>query len=145
MFIVAANITAAQGSQSIGKICKTYTGREDERITLLRIGEHGDNECLVEVGGVDHTWDGRVFKAKVTLADKKTEYTISCKEKAWVILRAASDNEGNTSYTLFLPRESNMQLTEIGLKYAPELTGVCKPEWLLSAYKKQMEGKKMLP
>lgn len=115
-----------------GRYCKKYNGGEGVIVTIMRIGDDKSNEALVAIEGVDHSWDRKIFKAKVNSYDNKKDFTISVKGKSFTAL---TWRDGR--YILMLPKENAIEQMEFYLAYSKDLSGECKPEWLLKEYKEQ--------
>ena len=121
------------GRPEIGRYCKVYRAGEGLKIHLLRIGPEDRNESLVGFGGFDHPWDGKIFKASITLVDGRQEYRIQYNGNPW---RAVVFDTRTGNVTSFVPKYGTEQ-TERSLQYAEGLSAECRPEWFLTEYLEQ--------
>lgn len=55
----------AQNRPEVGNVSKVYSGAEGLIITTCRLGPEKNNESLLKIEGVDHPWNGKIFKAKM--------------------------------------------------------------------------------
>jgi hypothetical protein len=120
----------------VGKYCKVYVDNENLQITMVRVGDRENNEILFEVIGIDHPFDKKIFKAKVTEVDDRTNITIKYEGKDWIIASKKSGDIGYDNYVVYLPNKGK-KYSEFIITYSKELSNNCKPEYLLTAYLEQ--------
>jgi hypothetical protein len=136
--LVFTIITQAQEGRrpEVGKYCKVYVDNENLQITTVRVGDPESNEILFEVFGIDHPFDKKIFKAKVTEVDNRTNIIIKYEGKDWTIATKKSGDIGNENYTVYLPNKGK-KYSEFTIVFSKELSNQCKPEYLLTAYLEQ--------
>ena len=127
----------SDGRPEIGRYCKAYRAGEGLRVTLLRVGLEAKNESLVGFGGFDHPWDGKIFKASVSMVDGRQEYRIQYNGSPW---RAVVFNTRTGEVTSFVPKYGT-EKTERSLQYSESLSAECRPEWFLTEYLEQKDKK----
>jgi hypothetical protein len=120
----------------VGKYCKVYVDNENLQISMVRIGDRQNDEILFEVFGIDHPFDKKIFKAKVTEVDDRTNITIKYEGKDWIIASKKGDGYSNQNFMVYLPNKGKKN-SEISITYSKELSNNCKPEYLLTAYLEQ--------
>jgi hypothetical protein len=123
--------------QEVGNYCKVYVDNENLQITTVRVGNIENNEILFEVLGIDHPFDKKIFKAKVTEVDNRTNIIIKYEGKDWVIASKKSGDYSNGNFTVYLPNKGEKN-SEFNIVYAKELSNNCKQEYLLTAYLEQI-------
>ncbi len=128
---------AAAQQTEMGKFCKTYRGEEGLIVTTARYGPDKNNEVLIGIYDIDHSWAGKIFKAKVESYNGKADYEITYKGKAYIIMTYRNNN-----YEIYLPKESNMQKSPMYIAYAKDLSDNCTPNKFLQEYKEQQKAKK---
>lgn len=121
----------------IGRYCKVYRAGEGLKVLLLRIGPEAKNESLVGFDGFDHPWDGKIFKASVTVVDGRQEYRIQYNGSPW---RAVVFNTRTGEVTSFVPKYGTEQ-TERSLQYSEGLSAECRPDPFLTQYLEQQAKK----
>jgi hypothetical protein len=133
--LLAATYLAASGQArpEVGRYCKVYRGGEGLKIYLLRVGPEAANESLLGFDGFDHPWDGKIFKATVTKADGRQEFTVQHEGRPFVTL-VFRDRYGQS--LLYVPKYGTEQ-AERSIAYSEDLSAECKPDILLSQYLKQ--------
>lgn len=136
--MITSNAEAQKNDRpEVGKYCKVYRDGEGLRVTITRIGKEKDNEVLIGIQGIDHSWDKKIFKAKVTGYDDKLDYTISHNGKTYIIITYRGGY--GSGYSIYLPKENNVEKTDRRLVYDEAFSNECKPEWLLTEYLEQKE------
>jgi hypothetical protein len=135
--LIALTYLTARGQArpEVGRYCKVYQGGEGLKVYLLRVGPEAQNESLVGFDGFDHPWDGRIFKASVTKADGRQEFTIQHEGKPFVTL-VFRERYGQS--LLYVPKYGTEQ-TERAITYSEALSAECKPDILLSQYLNQQK------
>jgi len=121
----------------MGKVCKTYRGEEGLIVTTARYGPDKNNEALIGIYDIDHSWAGKIFKAKVESYNGKADYEITYKGKNYIIMTLR-----NNTYEIYLPKESNMQKSPMYITYAADLSSNCTPSKFLREYNEQNQAKK---
>ena len=119
----------------MGNICKTYRGG-GVYVTTARIGPLQNREMLIGVTGVDHPWNGKIFRARTKTNNADFDYII--------------DADGQ-DYHIFVHRKSSghaVYLKNLGggkieqrVAYDERRSADCKPEYLLTEYLEQQEKK----
>jgi hypothetical protein len=136
---LSATVAYAQDSKTrpeVGQYCKVYIGDENLQITTVRLGKEENKEALLEVVGIDHPFDNKIFKVKVKETDNSTEMVIQWESKDWVILTKKTSNYGSEMVTIYLPNKGK-KLSEYNIYYTKELSGKCRPEYILTAFLQQ--------
>jgi DNA modification methylase len=128
---------SATAQTEMGKVCKTFKGEEGVIITTARYGPDKNNEALIGVYAIDHSWAGKIFKAKVNSYNGKADYEISYKGKPYIIMTLRNNN-----YEIYLPKESNMQRSPLYVYYSEELSDNCTPNNFLKEFQEQGKSKK---
>lgn len=136
--MISAGTIRAQSNSArpeMGKVCSVYSG-EGIYVTTCRIGPEKNSEALVGVTGVDHQWNGRLFKAKVIRNNANFDYEIQADGKPYHIF-IYRDNGG---YSVYLKNYGSGK-TEQRVTYDKWESQRCKPEYLLTEYLEQQEKK----
>ena len=131
-FLMILTGFSAAAQTEMGKVCKTFRGEEGLIITTARYGPEQNNEALIGVYDIDHTWAGKIFKAKVESYNDKADYHITYKGKEYIIMTLRNNN-----YEIHLPVESNMQKSLIKVYYEDYLSQNCTPKKFLQEYNDQ--------
>lgn len=87
----------------VSKYVECYKGTRGVTVHVTRVGLKSNNEYLVRVTNIDHEWDGRIFKCKVTNNSNKFEYSTTVddksitlftrqKEKGWLYLKGETED-----------------------------------------------------
>ncbi len=130
-FVSAVSGQNGKTRPEVGNYCKVYVDNENLQITTTRIGKEENNEILFEVIGIDHPFDKKIFKAKVTEYNNSKDFTIQYEGKDWVIATKREDN-----VRVYLPNKGKKS-SEFSIFYSKDLSNQCKPEFLLTAYLEQ--------
>jgi hypothetical protein len=139
LFLLSTILTtqAQKGPRpQVGKYCKVYVDKENLQITTVRLGDEENDEILFEVFGIDHPFDKKIFKAKVTEVDKRTNITIKYEGRDWIIASKRGGDMGDDNYVVYLPNKGKKN-SEFSIVFSKELSNNCKPEYLLTAYLEQ--------
>ena len=131
--------TAKPARPEVGELAEAYAGDKNLVVTIVRVGKRENKQALVEIVGLDHPWNRRIFKANVaniapnSSSIVKNEYTIKVNGGDWNLART-EDNQ----LTLFL-RENGAtgKSQEYRLGFAKSISDDTRPEYLLTAYLKQ--------
>lgn len=135
-------MSMAQGKRpEVGTVCKVYTGAEGLMITTCRLSEESKNEALIGFSGVDHPWNGKIFKAKVNKFKSNSnnnnfnlDYQIEWQGKKYTILTYRDSYRGG--FTAYLTPYGSLQ-PEHALSYNEGASSNCSPERLLTEYLEQ--------
>ncbi|UZT97961.1 hypothetical protein ODZ84_22805 [Chryseobacterium fluminis] len=134
MLLISFN---AKAQVEMGRVCKTFKGEEGIIVTTARYGPEKNNEALIAVYDIDHSWAGKIFKAKVESYNGKADYEITYKGKSYIIMTLRNNN-----YEIYLPKESNMQKSPIYVYYSDYLSENCTPNRFLQEFKDQNANNK---
>ncbi len=104
----------------VGKYVKAYQGQENVKVWTLRIGPLSTKEVLFQIGGVDHEWDMKIFKAKIESGSNNSEkylLKVDGKDYAALVLNGSygelylpgSSKSYRVSYSKNLSEESNAE------------------------------------
>lgn len=140
MYTMAQNKTTRP---EVGNVCKVYSGTEGLRITTCRLGAEDKNEALLGFSGVDHPWNGKIFKAKLKKFKNNSnsnnfniEYTIEWKGKQYNVL---TFKEGyGSGFTAYMMPYGSLQV-EHRLAYDEYGSSGCSPERFLTEYLEQKD------
>jgi hypothetical protein len=119
----------------VSQYCKVYHDNENLQVSTTRIGIAENNEILIEIFGIDHPFDKKIFKAKVNEYNTNTDYIIQFEGKDWVIMTKRG-TENSINYAVYLPNKGK-KATEFSIIYSKDLSNQCKPEYLLTAFLEQ--------
>lgn len=144
LFSIISIYTMAQNKTDrpeVGNVCKVYSGTEGLRITTCRVGAEDKNEALLGFSGVDHPWNGKIFKAKLKKFKNNSnsnnfniDYTIEWKGKQYTVL---TFREGYSAvFTAYMMPFGSLQV-EHNLKYDEYGSSSCSPERFLTEYLEQ--------
>lgn len=104
--IVAPTVTAQEPSRPpIANQVEAYSGAQGVKVWTLRVGERSANQALVQVTGVDHDWDKRIYKMDVEKTFKDVRYSTKVNGKQFIAL-IVSEGYGEKYAELYLPGES---------------------------------------
>lgn len=137
MSIHFANAQNKAERPEMGKVCKTYRG-EGIYVTTARIGPEKNNEVLIGVTGVDHQWNGKIFKAKVKKNNANFDYVIQVDGKDYHIFIYRESWSGG--YSVYLKDYGSGKI-EQRVAYNEWESKDCNPEHLLTEYLEQQEKK----
>ena len=139
-----AQAQATQARPEVSELAECYTGDKNLTVTIVRVGKRENKQALVEIVGLDHPWNRRIFKANVAnIAPAnsslvKNEYIIKVNGRDWHLARL-EDNQ----LTLFLREDgATGRSQEYHLAFSQGVSDDTKPEYLLTAYLKQESGGK---
>lgn len=121
----------------MGSVCKTYKG-EGIYVTTARIGAEKNNEVLIGITGVDHKWNGKIFKAKVKKNNANFDYVIQVDGQDYHIFIYRENWNGG--YSVYLKDYGSGKI-EQRVAYDEWESKSCKPEYLLTEYLEQQEKK----
>lgn len=121
----------------MGSVCKTYKG-EGIYVTTARIGAEKNNEVLIGITGVDHKWNGKIFKAKVKKNNANFDYVINVDGQDYHIF--VYRENWNGGYSVYLKDYGSGKI-EQRVAYDEWQSKDCKPEYLLTEYLEQQEKK----
>jgi hypothetical protein len=134
-----SNVNAQDGKKSrpeVAQYCKVYVDNENLQITTTRLGKPENNEILIEVLGIDHPFDKKIFKAKVQESTGSMDITIQYEGKDWVMITKRGSESWNDNLMVYLPNKGKKS-SEFRIIYSKELSNQCKPEFLLTAFLEQ--------
>lgn len=137
MSINYANAQSKNERPEMGKVCKTYKG-EGIYVTTARIGAEKNNEVLIGITGVDHQWNGKIFKAKVKKNNANFDYVIKVDGQDYHIF--VYRENWNGGYSVYLKDYGSGKI-EQRVAYNEWESKDCKPEYLLTEYLEQQEKK----
>lgn len=136
MFAMAQN----NNRPEMGKVCKAYSSDEGLYVVTCRIGAEANNEVLIGINGVDHPWNGKIFKAKVikktsiSSSNADIDYKITDGSKEYNVLTYSS----TSGYTIYLKPFGNTKGVNRAV-YNKYKSNDCDPEWLLTQYLNQQK------
>jgi hypothetical protein len=140
LFVLSfSNANAQDGKKSrpeVAQYCKVYVDNENLQITTTRLGKPENNEILIEILGIDHPFDKKIFKAKVQESSGSMDATIQYEGKDWVILTKRGSESWNDNFMVYMPNKGKKP-SEFKILYSKELSNQCKPEFLLTAFLEQ--------
>ena len=130
---------ATQARPEVGEQAEAYSGDKNLLVTIVRVGKRENKQALIEIVGLDHPWNKRIFKANVTNIASghstavKNNYEITVNGKSWN-LATTEDN-----YLTLNLREDGATGRQMSYRLAFDkgTADDTKPEWLLTAYLKQ--------
>ncbi len=143
MFMLTSMSTFAQKNNrpEVGSICKVYSGSEGLMITTTRLGDEATNEALVKFSGIDHPWNNKIFKAKLTKTKSNSlsnnvnmSYEIEWKGKKYRVL--AGDGDAPGYFTAYILPYGSQQV-EHRLSYNKDHSAYSNAEHLLTEYLEQ--------
>ena len=114
----------------VAKYVSVYESATGISVSIVRIGAPEKAEALLQIVGIDHTWDGKIFKVQVRSTKTRNIYFVDQKGQEFQI---ALINDGYGS--LHLPDLNK----EIALHYAKDLSRSANSEHFLTAYLNQLE------
>jgi hypothetical protein len=131
--------TTKSARPEVGEQAEAYSGAKNLQVTIVRLGKRENKQALVEIVGLDHPWNRRIFKADVTnLASGsstavKNNYEINVNGKSWNL---ATTEDNNLTLNL---RDNGLtgQEHSYRLAFDKAIADDTKPEWLLTAYLEQ--------
>lgn len=130
----------------VGAVGKAYKGDEGLVVTIVRIGDESKNRVLLKFSGIDHPWNGKVFKAAVLKPQISNHYIIlengKCKMEngvpVSVIIGSPNGYDGNyLDYKVFIPNGPSGKY----IAYDETESKKIVPNDILTEYLKQ-KGKK---
>ena len=132
----------------VGEYAEVYRGEKNLQVTIVRLGKREDKEALIEIVGIDHPWDKRIFRAKVNdyttgsdADDKKIDYKIKVNGVDYSLIAARGYGR-----ELYLRENGDSgKESSYNLYYSKALSEDSKPEFLLTAYLEQEEKAKDAP
>lgn len=128
-FIPAQAQEKGQVRPEIGPYMAAYRSWDLAEVWIARVGPRADNQVLIQVLGIDHDWDKRVWKATVeTVKNNEKRYTVTVDGKKYTLL---TTQEG--AGELFLPGETGAQK----LHYDRDLSRAGDPPAFLTFYLRQ--------
>lgn len=120
----------------VAQYCKVYVNNENLQVSTTRVGKPENNELLIEIFGIDHPFDKKIFKAKVLEYNTSIDVTIQYEGKDWVIMTKRGSEGWNDNFMVYLPNKGKKQ-SEFTIMYSKDLSNQCKPEFLLTAFLEQ--------
>ena len=139
-FLATVSIAQPGARPEVAKYCKVYRGPENLQISIVRIGKETNNEVLFEVAGIDHPYDGKIFKASVMEYNSSIDIKIKVNGSDWVIATKRGGSDWFSSFTVYLPNKGKKE-SEYSIIYSKSYSDDCKPEYLLTAYLDQQHKK----
>ncbi len=121
----------------MGMVCRTYKG-DGIYVTTARIGPEKNNEVLIGITGVDHQWNGKIFKARVVKNNANFDYVIKVDDKDYHIFIYRENWNGG--YSVYLKDYGSGKI-EQRVAYDEWESNSCKPEYLLTEYLEQQQKK----
>ncbi|HEX8329636.1 MAG TPA: hypothetical protein VF629_19015 [Hymenobacter sp.] len=130
---------AAPARPEVGEQAEAYSGDKNLLVTIVRVGKRENKQALIEIVGLDHPWNRRIFKANVTNIASgqstavKNNYEITVNGGSWN-LATTEDN-----YLTLNLRENGATGRQQSYRLAFDrgIANDTKPEYLLTAYLKQ--------
>ena len=134
-----AQKAATQARPEVSEQAEAYAGDKNLIVTIVRVGKREAKQALVEIVGLDHPWNRRIFKCDVVNAASnnstavKNNYEMKVNGKDWLLGTAE-----NNAFTLYL-RDNGATGRSISyqLSYSTAIANDTQPEHLLTAYLKQ--------
>lgn len=124
-------LTAAQAEPSRPETARFVMAYDSQtgpaRVATLRVGPREKNEALVQIAGIDHPWDRKVFKASVTQRERGLHYSITHNGQPYVLF-IETDGQGEA----FLPEQRSIKV-----QYSKALSEQSRPEPFLTDYLQQ--------
>lgn len=124
----------------VGNVCKVYTGNEGLIITTARVGPEKNDEVLLKVEGVDHPWNGKIFKAKMTKRKSNSlnnnfdiDYEIEWEGKKYNVL---TYRDQYSQFKAYMMPFGSLQV-EHSLGYDKGNSSYCSSERLLTEFLEQ--------
>lgn len=131
---ISANAQSESDRPEMGNVCRTYSG-DGIYVTTARIGPEQNREVLIGVTGVDHRWNGKLFKAKVKTNNADFDYVIQVDGQDYHIFV----HRKNSGYSVYLKNYGGGKI-EQRVSYSERSSSECKPEYLLTEYLEQQEN-----
>jgi hypothetical protein len=128
-FITTAN--AGENRPQVAKYAKIFKGPEGLKVVLLGIGDPQKEEFLIQYSGINHEWDGKIFKIKRKNVGKGYDYCIIRNEREFYTLISRKRWGGKLNYTAFLPGLGDQHVA-----YDEEASRSVIPEHFLTEYLK---------
>lgn len=118
----------------VGTTGKAFKGPEGLLVWTLRIGEEENQEVLIQYGGVDHPWCGRIFKASIRERQFGQDYVIWHEGRPYVtfLMRRPANSSDSPFCEAHLPGRAPMRVA-----YDEAASQHINPQDLLSLYLQQ--------
>jgi len=128
-----AEETAA--TPEVGPLVKAYKGPEQMKVSIVRFGPKEAKQALVVFEGIDHEWNGKVFKMNVS--DDGNKYTMMVNHNPNYIviaLRSATYGGSDNSLAIVGLKDDRKEYQAL---YNEELSKSGKPQDILAKYLEQ--------
>ena len=134
LFFGAAGLVHAEEKRpEVAKYVNAYSGGRGISVGTVRIGPLAAKEVLLQISGIDHAWDLKIFKAKLVENDHRETYVIQVDGRDF----AAFLLNGNAG-EIYLSGQKN----PIGVSYDKSLSEAANAEHFLTDYLTQQESAK---
>lgn len=131
---LSVNVSALAAERpEIGPMVDAFAGPKNEEVWIARIGPKSADEVIMQITGIDHEWNGKIFKCSVETTTNDKRYVTMLDKQRYVLLIL----RGETSGELYLPREKSA----VRVYYSKELSRQGNPEAFLTDYLEQSKQK----
>jgi hypothetical protein len=132
MFGLALPAHAADARPSVARYAKGFIGPEGLEVALLNIGDSFKNEYIIQLSGINHEWDLKIFKVKRIADERGYNYCMVVDGKNFIAFTEQFNGGGESTYEISIPNMRSMNVS-----YNKEFSRNIVPEHFLTEYEKQ--------